>query len=62
MDVNWSDLLNAIALVLIIEGLLPFISPSALKRTYESIQKMPDSTLRTVGFACVVVGAVLLLL
>ena len=62
MDINWSDLLNAIALVLIIEGLLPFANPSALKKTYASIQKIPDSQLRTIGLISVLGGVALLLL
>ncbi len=62
MDINWSDLLNAIALVLIIEGLMPFVSPSGLKKTYESIQQIPDSKLRTFGLVSVIAGVMLLLL
>ncbi len=62
MDINWSDLFNAIALVLIIEGLLPFISPTSLKKTYVSIQKIPDSQLRMIGLISVLGGAGLLLL
>lgn len=61
MGINWSDLLNAIALVFIIEGLMPFISPSGLKKTYKSIQEMPDSQLRMIGLASVIAGALLLL-
>lgn len=62
MDINWSDLLNALALVLIIEGLMPFISPASLKKTYESILQIPDAKLRMIGLGSVIAGAVLLLL
>lgn len=62
MDINWSDLLNAIALVFIIEGLMPFISPTGLKKTYESIQQIPDSKLRMIGLGSVIAGVVILLL
>jgi len=62
MDINWSDLLNAIALVFIIEGLLPFISPTRLKKTYESMQQLSDSQLRRLGFGSIMLGAILLLL
>jgi uncharacterized protein YjeT (DUF2065 family) len=61
MDINWSDLLNAIALVLIIEGLLPFLSPARLKKTYESMQQLPDAQLRKLGFVSIMLGALLLL-
>jgi len=29
---NWSDLLGAFALYLVLEGILPFVSPQAMKR------------------------------
>ena len=61
MAINWSDLLNAIALVFIIEGLLPFLSPKHLKKTYQSIQQLPDSQLRMLGLGSVTIGALLLL-
>lgn len=61
MDINWTDLFNAIALVLIIEGLMPFISPSGLKKTYDSIRQIPDSTLRIIGLSSVVAGVLMLL-
>ena len=57
---NWHDLLNAIALVLIIEGLLPFISPESLKKVYQSVMQTPESTLRMIGLASIVAGLVLL--
>lgn len=61
MDINWSDLFNAIALVLIIEGLLPFLSPARLKKTYESMQRLPDAQLRKLGFVSIMIGTLLLL-
>lgn len=59
---NWHDLLNAIALVLIIEGLLPFISPESLKKVYQSVMLTPESSLRMIGLASIVAGLVLLTL
>jgi hypothetical protein len=59
---NWHDLLNAIALVLIIEGLLPFISPESLKKVYQSVMQTPESSLRMIGLASIVAGLVLLTL
>ncbi|MGL4185076.1 MAG: DUF2065 domain-containing protein [Thiotrichaceae bacterium] len=62
MDINWTDLLNALALVMIIEGLLPFASPSRLKQTYAEIAKIPDKILRIVGLLSVIAGILLLFL
>ena len=56
----WHDLLVAIALVLVIEGILPFLNPSALRRTLVHIARMSDSTLRFAGLTCMLVGVLLL--
>lgn len=62
MNINWNDLLTAIALVLIIEGLLPFAAPSKLKAVYQSMLEMPDKSLRVLGFGSMVAGLILLFL
>ncbi|MEE9350861.1 MAG: DUF2065 domain-containing protein [Thiotrichaceae bacterium] len=62
MSINWDDLLNAIALVMIIEGILPFVSPESLKKTYQKMQELPDDTLRKVGVGSIVLGMLLLFL
>lgn len=62
LNVNWHDLLNALALVLILEGLLPFASPSRLKQTYAHLLSLPDKTLRSIGLASVIAGILLLFL
>lgn len=60
MVIQWHDLLNALALVLILEGLLPFASPSRLKKTYAHLLELPDKTLRTIGLVSVIAGILLL--
>lgn len=60
MDLNWHDLLNAIALLLILEGLMPFLSPDRLKQTYAQLLELPDKTLRTIGLVSVIAGILLL--
>ncbi len=62
MSVNWDDLLNALALVMIIEGILPFVSPDSLKKTYQKMLELPDDTLRKVGIGSIVLGMLLLFL
>lgn len=62
MNVNWNDLLAALALVLIIEGVLPFLAPSKLKAVYQSMMEMPEKSLRMMGFGSMVAGLVLLFL
>lgn len=60
MAVDWNDLLNAIALLLILEGLMPFLSPSRLKQAYLQVINLPDKTLRTIGLVAVIAGILLL--
>lgn len=62
MNINWNDLLTALALVLIIEGLLPFIAPSKLKEVYQSVLQTPNKSLRVLGLGSMVAGLILLFL
>jgi len=56
----WHELMVAIALVLVIEGIMPFLNPSALRRTLVKIAQQNDTTLRFVGLTCMLVGVLLL--
>ena len=53
-------LLTALALVLVIEGLLPFISPGGWRRMFEQIFKLHDGQIRFYGMASIAAGLVLL--
>lgn len=57
---NWHDLLNAVALLLILEGLLPFVKPESIKKIYRTMSQTPESSLRMIGLASIVAGLVLL--
>ncbi len=56
----WNDLLAAIALVLVIEGIMPFINPRALRRALLMIAQMNDNTLRFTGLSSMILGILLL--
>ncbi|MEA3413816.1 MAG: DUF2065 domain-containing protein [Pseudomonadota bacterium] len=56
----WDDLLAAIALMLVIEGLMPFLSPRMMRSTMEQVTRMPDINLRIIGLASMVGGALML--
>jgi hypothetical protein len=58
----WQDLWAALALVLVIEGILPFLSPSGLRKAYGQMIQMGDRTLRLYGLISMIAGAVLLTL
>jgi uncharacterized protein YjeT (DUF2065 family) len=57
--VDW--LLGALALMLILEGLLPFVRPALWRRVFESALQMSDGQLRFIGLASVLAGVLLLL-
>ena len=59
---DWQDIINAVALLLIFEGLLPFTNPASVKKLYRSITETPESSLRLFGLASIVVGLALLYL
>jgi hypothetical protein len=60
MTVIWTDLLAALALVLVIEGIIPFINPQSLRRMLETAAQLDDRTLRIAGLASMILGVILL--
>jgi uncharacterized protein YjeT (DUF2065 family) len=52
--------LGALALMLIFEGLLPFLSPRLWRSVFERATKMSDGQLRFVGLSSMLIGLVLL--
>jgi len=55
-----SDLLTALALVLIIEGLLPGIAPTAWMKVMRDAAKMGPQGVRVAGIISMLSGALLL--
>lgn len=53
-------LLGAFALMLVIEGLLPFFSPATWRQVFERATQMSDGQIRFVGLTSMVIGLVLL--
>ena len=52
---------QALALVLVIEGLLPFISPGGWRRMFEQILQLGNGQIRFFGLCSIALGLVLLL-
>jgi uncharacterized protein len=52
-------LLGALALVLVIEGLMPLLSPQSWRQMFGRILALRDGQLRFIGLASVVSGLVL---
>ena len=57
---DWNDLLAAIALYLILEGLLPFLSPAKWRETIAMLATMSEQQLRIMGLVSMILGALLL--
>ncbi len=55
-----STLLVAIGLMLVIEGLLPFISPRVWRETFRRVTELADGQIRFIGLSSLVLGVVLL--
>lgn len=58
----WQDLWAALALVLVIEGILPFMSPRGMRGAWQQMARLDDRTLRITGLASMIAGVVLLAL
>ena len=54
--------LAAIALFLVLEGLMPLLAPKAWRDTFTRLLKFSDGQLRFVGLAAVMAGLLLLVL
>ncbi len=58
----WSDLLAAVSLMLVFEGMLPFLSPEAMRRAMRLMLAMDDRSLRITGLVSMLSGVLLLYL
>ena len=58
----WGNLLDAVALLLVLEGIMPFLSPSSVRRILARLNELGDSSLRIAGLVSMVAGVVLLYL
>lgn len=58
----WVDLLTALALVCVIEGIMPFLNPSGLRKVMLLAAQLDDMSLRIVGLSSMIIGILLLYL
>jgi uncharacterized protein len=62
VSIELSDLLAALALFLVLEGILPFLNPAGTKRGLAKIMEIGDRELRLAGLGSMLIGVVLLYL
>jgi uncharacterized protein YjeT (DUF2065 family) len=55
-----NDLLTALALLLVLEGITPFLSPDAMRRIMVFASTLDNATLRFAGLTSMCIGVVLL--
>jgi uncharacterized protein len=60
VNLAWSDLLTALAILLVLEGVLPVLNPAATRRMFAQLAQMAERELRVVGFVSMAGGVVLL--
>jgi len=58
----WQDFLSALALVFVIEGILPFLNPNGFRNTMRTVSELDDKTLRWLGLAAMLSGLLMLYL
>jgi uncharacterized protein len=60
--VNVTDLLAALGLFLVLEGIAPFLHPQGVKRALAKLLLVQDRELRIAGLGSMLVGVVILFL
>ncbi|HXH01902.1 MAG TPA: DUF2065 domain-containing protein [Candidatus Competibacteraceae bacterium] len=58
----WHDLLAAVGLMLVLEGILPFVNPAAVRQALLQLVQLDDRSLRTIGLVSMLFGLLLLYL
>lgn len=58
----WEHIIPALALVLVIEGMLPFLSPRSWRDAMSQAAQLPDGVLRGLGLTSMMVGVIILYL
>ena len=56
----WDELLVAISLVLVFEGIIPFLAPDKFRQALAQLTQMPDQVLRIIGLASMTLGIIFL--
>ncbi len=62
MSVNFSDLVAALALFFVFEGIAPFLHPRGVKRAFARLMQVSDRELRIAGLGSMLVGVAILFL
>jgi uncharacterized protein YjeT (DUF2065 family) len=58
----WHDLLVALALLFVLEGMLPFLAPGLMRRTLLEVAQQSNRNLRLTGLVSMILGVAFLYL
>ena len=58
----WHDVMVALCLLIVIEGILPFLSPKSWRKMAYNVAQLDDRALRIMGLASMLIGLGLLYL
>jgi len=58
----WNDLWVAMALMLVLEGIVPFLSPDTLRRMLVTLMQIDNRSMRIAGLVSMLAGVALLYL
>ncbi|NNE37339.1 MAG: DUF2065 domain-containing protein [Gammaproteobacteria bacterium] len=58
----WTELLTALALVFIIEGIMPFLNPDGVRKMFMMASQLNNTSLRFMGLTSMLLGLVFLYL
>lgn len=58
----WDWVMGAMALMLVFEGFLPFLSPTAWRQVFERALKLSDGQIRFIGLTSMMAGLLMLYL
>jgi uncharacterized protein YjeT (DUF2065 family) len=61
-DMSADSLWLALAMVLVIEGLMPLLSPQRWRQVFEQVLQLSDGQVRFLGLASIVSGLLLMFL
>ncbi|AEV27465.1 MULTISPECIES: DUF2065 domain-containing protein [Azospira] len=56
------NLLLAFALMLVLEGVVPFLAPQAWRETFRRLIAMSDGQIRFIGLTAMIAGLILLMI
>lgn len=57
---DWNELLRALALVMVIEGLMPFVAPARWRQMMLSVMQLDSRHIRIIGLLSMLGGVILL--